>query len=60
MLPTGNALLPGTLVRVTVTEQLSVATAMPRTASGISAPQIVAPGPVMALTAGGGVITGSS
>ena len=59
-MPTGKALPAGTPVRVTVTEQLSVATALPSVASGIVAPHVVAAGPVLALNAAGGVSTGFS
>jgi hypothetical protein len=49
----------GIPIRVTVTpEQLSLARAVPRVASFRNLPQIVAPGPVEAITAGGAVIEG--
>ena len=56
--PTGKTFPAGTPVRVTVTEQLSDATATPSVASAIVFPQIVAPGPVTVLIAAGGVKRG--
>src|SRR6266566_9556240 len=54
----GKKLSAGTPLRAIVTEQLSLASAIPKTASLMNAPHDVAPGPVAIVTAGGAVIFG--
>ena len=57
--PTGKIFPAGTPVRVTVTPgQLSLAMAVPSVASATTVPQLVAPGPVLALTSAGAVMVG--
>ena len=58
VVPTGKKLPAGTPLRAVVTEQLSLAAAIPKTASLMNAPHDVASGPVAIVTAGGAVIFG--
>ena len=58
VVPTGKRFPVGTPARVTVTEQLSLATGLPSVASFTTLPQIMAPAPVATLTAAGAVRSG--
>src|SRR5882724_12480944 len=58
VVPTGKKLPAGTPLRVTVTEQLSLAVAIPKTVSLTNAPHEVASGPVATVTSGGAVTVG--
>ncbi len=60
VVPTGKMLSAGTPVRTMVTwpEQVSAAVAVPSVASLTNALQVVAPAPVVTLTAGGATTCG--